>query len=210
MSINNNNTANKHSVTSRFREALGRFVMGKNHPSHMPHIPQPGQTLPDPLAGLSDDFSETKINIQHIGDTGIAFGRVEGIRLDDEGNGQEIIKQLSHRIGTGSLVSDIAQVAGICSICELVSLDKYQAGLITLQEANLRAMYDHQSAAECDICGRHFCSAHCRPVKINDDVLRLCVVCLKTAQKKQRHQKFLSWLLAPLTESTKQEEEGQR
>lgn len=197
----NSNTVHKCNITSRIREALARFVQGKNHPGHLPHIPQPGQTLPDPLAGISPDFSEAKIHLQQIGNTTINFGTIEGISVDDEGRSKEIIQEPSYRIGSGSLVSDIAQVAGICSICELVSLEMYQTGLITLQEAHLRAMYDHQSAAQCEICGQRFCSAHCRPVKINEEVVSTCVACLKVIQKKERRRKILAWLLAPLTES---------
>lgn len=192
---------NSASVGSRLREALARFVRGKNHPGHLPHIPSPGQALPDPLDGISDEFSETTINVKQVGNTGIAFGKIEGIKLDDEGNGQEIIKQPSHRIGTGALVSDIDQIAGICGICEVAATEAYLAGRISLQEAHLRTMYDHSSAAQCDICGQRFCSAHCRPVKIEEALTNLCISCLKILQKKERRRKILTWLLAPLSES---------
>jgi len=201
MNINNNNTAHKPSVTTRIREVLAQFILGKNHPGHLPHIPQPGQALPDPLAGISTDFSEAKVHLRQIGNTSITFGTIEGISVDDEGNCKEIVQEPSYRIGSGYIVSDITQIAGICSICELASLEMYQAGLITLQEANLRAMYDHHSAAQCDICGQHFCSAHCRPIRIENEVTNLCVLCLKTMQKKERRRRILSWLFAPLTES---------
>ncbi len=195
----NPNSAN---FGSRLREALARFVRGKNHPGHLPHIPSPGQALPDPLDGISDDFSETTINVKQVGNTGIAFGKVEGVKLDADGNGQEIIKEPSYRIGSGSIVSSIEQIAGICGVCEVAATEAYLAGRISLQEAHLRTMYDHPSAAQCDICGQRFCTMHCRPVKINEDVVSTCAICLKVIQKKELRRKILAWLLAPLSEST--------
>ena len=207
MNLKSNNPTSA-SFGSRLREALARFVRGKNRPGHLPHIPSPGQALPDPLDGIGDDFSETTINVKQVGNTGIAFGKVEGVKLDADGNGQEIIKEPSYRIGSGSIVSSIEEIAGICGICEVIALEAYNAGQISLQEAHLRTMYDQPSAAQCDVCGQRFCAAHCRPIKIENEVTNLCVLCLKTMQKKERRRKILVWVLSPLTDSTPQNKEN--
>jgi hypothetical protein len=208
--MNQHKQSSSKGILSRFRAALERFVFRKNHPGHLPHIPQAGQALPDPMGGISSEFTETKANVQHIFGSGIAFGTKEAVQIDENGDGREIIQEQSYRIGSGRIVNKVEDIAGICFLCEIVALKLLQDGLISIQEAHLRSMYDRNSAARCDVCGRNTCSVHCRPAMINNNIMNLCTLCLDQIQKQERRHKLVRWLLAPLIDPAQQKEETPR
>jgi hypothetical protein len=209
MSFNNNTTQNTGFV-SRFQAVLKKLFTRNNHPGHLPFIPQVGQTLPNPTAGISSEFTESKAAVQNLYGTGIMFGTTEVIAVDKDGNGREIVQGQSYLLGNGRIVTKAEQVAGICPICKNDILPQMEAGLISLQDAHLMSMYDVQSAAICDLCGRNTCSMHCRPIKIEGDTIRACSICLLELKKAERRKNIICWFLAPLMETTPNNPEDRR
>jgi hypothetical protein len=170
-------------------------------PDPQPYIPHPGQVMPDPVAGINAEFTDTETHVNHIHGTTIAFGTKNISRIDDEGNATEISQQQSYRIGSNKIINAADQVAGICPFCESIAFEQFQMGLINIQQVQLRSMYDHESATQCSLCGRNACSIHCRPFQIEGAIQNLCINCLENIEKKNKKRRIMCFLLAPFLES---------
>jgi hypothetical protein len=194
------NTIDSKSSKSRLQKLLGRFAF-RRQSSPKPYIPHPGQVMPDPVAGINAEFTDTEMHVNHIHGTTIIFGTKNIAQTDENGNTTDISQQPSYRIGSNKIINAVDQVAGICSFCEANAFEQFQAGLISIQQAQLRSMYDHASAAQCSLCNRNACKIHCPSVNIEGQIQNLCVNCLDNIEKKNKRQRIICFLLAPFLES---------
>jgi hypothetical protein len=173
-----------------------------------PYIPQPPRQGQDSLQGQSgSSYKETNVDIETVG--GLAFGSTEELTVDQDGNANRICQKQGHILGSGRLVTSseptvkdgtpLPGVGGACYACKLEALDMLQAGVIDIQEAERLSLFDTNSVAQCDACGRRdLCIRHCRPFdKADGTQVSLCPDCIKQAQREKWVANSLNILLSP-------------
>ncbi len=154
-------------------------------------------------------YQEMVSNEHRIGGSSIIFGENSSVIVDNQQNATEFHRKYSYILGSGRLVSHMEPsfigdklmpgVGGMCFFCRLEALAALQDGLLSPQEAELKSLFDSESAGQCDQCGRRdLCSRHSRPVPGPDGKpFHLCPVCVEAAQRGQWMQKPLQLLLLP-------------
>ena len=195
-----NDTANNTTFLSRLRAALERSVMRNTLPADKPYIPSPDQSLPNPTAGISADYSETEAEIQNIRGTAIAFGTQRTIQIDAQGRARDLTQKESFLIGGGKHVSSIEEIGGVCCFCQAQAMKVFHEGKISLEQAQLQSLFDKNSAMQCSICGISTCAIHSRPAQTDEGVVVLCSACRDELSRQQRRKRLLSLLLSPFTE----------
>jgi len=144
--------------------------------------------------------------MQPIYGSTIQFGTEKIILVDPNGHTRDLSKQSSHVLSSGKLVSKIEDVAGVCKICQVIAMEQFQAGELTLEQAQLASLYDTASAAICNACGLQGCIRHIRPVQTDEGVLAICIPCQKELKKQLRRKRIIEFFLAPISETEGREE----
>jgi hypothetical protein len=181
-----------------------------------PYIPRPPEQNPNCLTGQNNIFyQETNLDIETIAGTPLSFGINEKVVVDENGNAARIRQEQAHILGSGRLVSSLnptieqgmlrAGVGGVCYVCKQEAGALLESGLITIEEAHGRALFDTDSAAQCDGCGRRdLCVRHCRPFQRSDGAqLSLCPDCTKVARREKWIATSLNILLSPFIDEKK-------
>jgi hypothetical protein len=195
-------------LTNFFKRLLGKKV----HPPHLPYIPAPHQPdappnqFPDNSA-TSEAYTESETNIHTIAGTNIGFGTKKIVQVEGS-QAKDISQTQSHIVGSGKLVSKIEDIAGVCRYCQIETGQAFEANLISLEEAQIKSLYDTLSASRCDICGTNTCSRHTRPILMPDSLTQLlCVDCQKELKGQVLKQKIVGFLLSPFMETENPNEE---
>ena len=190
-----------------FKNFFKRLLNRQGHPTHLPYIPTPPSQQPN--ASHQNQFSnnpgtsytETEINIHTISGTNIGFGTQKIVQVDDRGQAKDLTQSQSHILGTGRIVNKIDDVSGVCPFCQAEALKFFEANLITIEEVQIKSLYDIKSASHCDICGTNTCSRHSRPIVMSNGLAQyFCVNCQKQLKKQLLRQKIKSLLLSPFME----------
>jgi len=201
--MNNNQTNPSPTFRQRLWASLERFALRKTPPSTQPYIPTPGQNTNNSVFDGNGDYSETEVDTQQIQGLSITFGTQHTIQIDDNGHARELSQKPSYIIGSGKRVSSIEEIGGVCPFCQLQATQAYQQGLISVQEAHLKSLFDIESRQQCGICGTNTCSVHSRPIQTPEGVVLICVACRKELNRQQIRQRIVSFLLSPFVETQK-------
>ncbi len=193
-------------ITSGILATLKRMVLRKVYPANQPYIPHPDQNLNNPVFHFEGDLSEVEADIQNLHGTTITFGTQKSTQIDDFGHGKELKQTANYIIGTGKRISNIDEVWGICRICEEIASQHFQEGKITIEQAQLKSLFDVKSARQCSICGIYTCSIHCRPLQTPEGIINVCVTCEKEISRQQKRKKIIDFLLSPFIESESSED----
>lgn len=187
-----------------------RLLNKNSHPAHLPYIPTPpsqqqSASQQNHFSGNTDaSYTETEINIHTISGTNIGFGTQKTVQVDDRGQARDISQSQSHIVGTGRIVNKVEDIAGICPFCHAEASKAFEANLITIQEIQIKSLYDIKSASRCDICGTNTCSRHSRPIMMPNSIIQyFCVNCQKQLKKQLIKQKIKTFLLSPFLEEEK-------
>ena len=200
------------------RTLLQKLLSHKPPPAHLPYIPAPSnQSARNTTLGTDASYAETETDIHSIAGTSIAFGTQKTVQVDENDQAHHLLQTQSHILGSGKLVTNIEPrkvdgqtlpgVAGVCRYCQAEAAQAVEANLISIQEAQIKSLYDTSSAARCEICGINTCSRHCRPFPIPDGQAQMvCMDCQQEIQKQLRRQRVIGFLLSPFLESENPEE----
>jgi len=194
---------------------LQKLLSHKTPPAHLPYIPKPSNQSAH--FGTDASYTETETDIHSIAGTSIAFGTQKTVQVDEKDQARHFLQTQSQILGSGKLVTNIEPrevegqvlpgVAGTCRFCQAEATQALEANLISIQEAQIKSLYDTSSAARCDICGINTCSRHCRPFPMPDGLTQLlCVDCQKQLKGQILKQKIVGFLLSPFLEPENPEE----
>jgi len=192
-----------------FKNFFKRLLSTKAHPAHLPYIATPPAHQPNaaPPNQFPNDantdllYTESEANIHTIAGTNIGFGTQKMVQVDSRGQAKDFSQTKSHIVGSGKLVSKIENIAGVCRYCQAEATQAFEANLISLEEAQIKSLYDTLSALRCDICGTNTCSRHTRPIQMPDGLIQqFCVDCQKQLKGQIIKQKIVSFLLSPFME----------
>lgn len=188
-----------------FKTLFRKILNKKLHPAHKPHIPQPSSSNQpvnycDSVFDQNGNYAEAEAEIQNIHGTSIAFGIQRSIQIDDQGRPKALTQNPAFVIGTGKVVSQMKQIGGACNFCQILAMQAYEDGDISLEQAQLKALFDVNSARQCDLCGVVTCSIHCRPTETPEGVLMICAGCHDEIKRKQRRKAIISFILSPILE----------
>ncbi len=188
------------------KDTLRRLLSRNAHPAHLPYTPtpparqqnaSPSNQLPD----NADTYTETEADIHSISGTNIGFGTKKIVHIDSRGQNKDFSQTQSHILGDGKLVSKIEDIAGVCRYCQNEAIQSLEANLISLEEAQIKSLYDISSASRCDICGTNTCTRHTRPIQMPDgSVQALCIDCQKQLREQILRQKVVGFLISPFME----------
>jgi len=200
-----------------FIDFFKRLLGTKAHPAHLPYLPTPPSHQPDASSSPNQfpnntstdtSYTEAEADMHSIAGTNIGFGKRTLIQVDSRGQAKAFGQTLSHIVGSGKVVSKIEDIAGVCRYCQAEAAQAFEANLISLEEAQIRSLYDTQSASRCDICGTNTCCCHCRPIQMPDGLTQLlCVDCQKQFKGQLLKQKIVGFLLSPFVETENPNEE---
>ena len=202
----NNDTTQKTGFMSGVRAVLERFFMRKAHRPDLPYIPQPGQAIQSPTLDF-EGYTESDADIQPLNGTSITFGIQNITHIDEYGRPKTIKQSPSYIIGTKKRVSSIDEIGGICEFCQIMATQDYNAGKITLQQAQLQSLFDVNSGRQCDICGVYTCPRHCRQTNTPDGLVSICTSCQDNINRQQKKINIIGFLLSPFMETQVSEEE---
>ncbi len=192
-----------------FKDFFKRFLNTKAHPGHLPYNPTPPSHQPDAASShqfhnndnTDLSFTEAEANIHTIAGTNIGFGTNKIVQVDSRGQTKDISQTQSHIVGSGKLVSKIEDLSGICRYCQVEAIQAFEENLISLEQAQIKSLYDTLSASRCDICGENTCSRHTRPIQMPDGLIQqLCVDCQKQLKGQILKRKIVGFLLSPFME----------
>ncbi len=192
---------------------LQKLLSHKPPPAHLPYIPTPSnQSAHNTTPGTDASYTETETDIHSIAGTSIAFGTQKSVQVDENDQARHLLQTQSHILGSGKLVTNIEPrevagqalpgVAGVCRYCQAEAAQAFEANLISIQEAQIKSLYDTSSTARCEVCGINTCSRHCRPFPMPDGQVQIvCMECQQEIQKQLRRQRVIGFLLSPFLES---------
>ena len=187
-----------------FKDFLKRFLSRKAHPAHLPYVPTPPTQQSSASANQpSNDasYTEEEATIHNIAGSSLNFGIRKIVQVDECGRAKDLTLTQSHIAGTGKLINKAEELAGICKYCQTEAIEAIEANLISLEQAEIRSMYDTSSASRCDICGTDTCCLHTRPVQMpNGSNQLLCVDCQKKLKGQILKQRIFGFLLSPFME----------
>lgn len=199
-------------ICNYLKDLLHRSPLGACTP-HVPHPPDHGPG--NPVQSGDVFYQEASTDAETIAGTQISFGTVEKTTVDQNGNTTHDRRRVGHLLGDGRLVTSLESriedgqyrpgVGGLCRFCLDEAIPELEAGLISHEELQRRALFSTDSAAQCEGCGRKdVCDRHCRPLKRLDGTEpRLCPACTKAAAREDRDQRSLYTLLSPFLEQKK-------
>ena len=204
-------------IKTILKKLLGR----ETPPAHLPYIATPPANQPHQQHNNTNtdiSYTETETDIHRIAGTSIAFGNQKIVQVDENNQARHLSQTQSHIVGSGKLVSSIEPkevagqilpgITGICRYCQAETTQAYEANLISVQEAQIKSLYDTSSASQCDICGTNTCCRHCRPIQMPDGSTQaLCVDCQKQLKWQIFKHKMSSFLLSPFMENENPTEE---
>ncbi len=198
-----------------FKNFFKRLLGTKAHPAHLPYIASPpshqqGASSNQFPNGTNTDLSytEAEANMHTIAGTNIGFGTQKMIQVDSRGQAKDFSQTQSHIVGSGKLVSKIEDLAGVCRYCQAEATQAFEEKLISLEQAQIKSLYDTLSASRCDICGTNTCCRHCRPIQMpNDSTQLLCVDCQKKLKWQILRNGIFGFLLSPFMEDKNPNEE---
>ena len=196
-------------ISNFFKDLLRRSPLAASTP-HVPHPPEPepGGPLPDG----NRFYEETSTDIETIAGTEIGFGKAKTTTVDQNGNTTRKRRRVGHLLGDGRLVTSLESrieqglyrpgVGGLCRFCLEEAIPEFEAGLISHEELQRRALFSTLSAAQCEGCGRtDICGRHCRPLaRLDGTQARLCPACAEAATREDRDRQSLYMLLSPFLE----------
>ncbi len=197
-----------------FKDFFKRLLGTKAHPAHLPYTPMPPAHQPDAASpnqfpnntNTDTSYTESEANIHTIAGTNIGFGTQKIVQVDSRGQAKDISQTQSHVIGSGKLVSKIEDLSGACRHCQAEATQAFEENFISLEQAQIKSLYDILSASHCDICGENTCSRHTRPIQLPDDLIQqLCVDCQKQLKGQILKQKIVGFLLSPFMEDRNEE-----
>ena len=195
--MNNQNSNNRPTFRDRIKRALFSSASRKIHQPDQPYIPQPDPTPNGPNIAAGT-YSETEAEVEQIQGISVNFGTEKIVHIDDNGHAKELTRKPNYIIGSGKRISSIDEIGGICPFCQEIAFKAYRENLINVQEAQLRSLFDVNSAARCDICGITACTIHCRPIQSPEGIFTICPVCRKQLKKQEVKRKIFSFLLSPI------------
>lgn len=193
-------------------KALFRKILSKKlHPANKPHVPQPPSSNKpanycNAIFDPDSNYEESEEEVQKIHGTSIEFGNQKTIQVDSSGHPRAVTQNKSYIIGSGKLVQNINEIGGVCNYCQLLAMHAYEKGEISLEQAQLRSLFDTQSARQCELCGAQACSLHCRPTETPDGILMICAGCNEQIMRKQKRKSIISFLMSPLLEESTEED----
>lgn len=190
------------SIKTLFQKLLSR----KTPTAHLPYIPTPSnQSAHNTTFATDASYTETETDIHSIAGTSIAFGTQTTGQVDENDQARHLLQTQSQILGSEKLVTNIEPkevagqvlpgVAGVCRYCQAEAAQAFEANLISIQDAQIKSLYDTSSAARCEICGINTCSRHCRPFPISDGQTQMvCMDCQQQIQKQLRRQRIIGFL----------------
>ncbi len=200
-----------------FKNFFKRVLGTKAHPAHLPYTPTPPSHQPNALppnqfpgspANTDISYMEAEANMHGIAGTNITFGTQKLVQVDSRGQAKDLSQTQSHIVGSGKIVSKIEDLVGVCPFCQAESKKAFEDNLITLEEAQVKSLYDVSSASRCDNCGTDTCCRHTRPIQMPDGLVQLlCVDCQKKRKWKTLRNGVFSFLLSPFKEDENPSEE---
>lgn len=166
-----------------FKDFFKRLLGTKAHPAHLPYIPTPPSHQPDASppnqfphnsANTNTSYMESEASIHTIAGTSVGFGTQKIVQVDSRGQAKDFSQTQSHILGSGKLVTNIELrevagqalpgVAGVCRYCQAEAAQAFEANLISIQDAQIKSLYDTSSATRCEICDINTCSRHLQTV----------------------------------------------
>lgn len=202
-----------------FKSILTKLFGRKVHPGHLPYVPTPPAHQNTPTSAnqntapfnVNVSYAEIEADVHSIAGTPIIFGNQRITQVDESGHAHHSVQTQSHIVGSGKLVGSIEPkevagqvlpgVAGVCSYCQAEAQKAYENNLISLHDAQVKALYDTSSAERCDICGINACCRHARPIQMPDGITRiLCIDCQKQLKRQLIKQKVFGLLISPFME----------
>jgi hypothetical protein len=197
----------------KLKTFLGDLLRRSPLGAGQPYIPgRPADTSDSMPKKVEPFYTETDSDIEDIAGTPIYFGTEKHTEVTANGSATHETRKRAHLLGSGRLVTglepriikdgiQLPSVCGVCYKCKEESAQFLAEGLISLEEAHRLALFDTDSAAQCDGCGRRdLCVRHCRPF-IGADGTRanLCPDCTKAAHRDKCFQIALGILLSPVS-----------
>lgn len=201
-----------------FKSILTKLFSSKVPPAHLPYTPTPPlhhpdasslpNQFPDNSANTDTVYMEAEANMHGIAGTNIAFGTQKLVQVDSRGQAKDLSQTQSHIVGSGKIVTQIEDLFGVCPFCQAESKKAFEDNLITLEQAQVKSLYDVSSASRCDNCGTDTCCRHTRPIQMPDGLVQLlCVDCQKKLKWKTLRNGVFSFLLSPFKEDENPTEE---
>jgi hypothetical protein len=199
-------------ICNFLKDLLHRSPLGACAP-HIPHPPE--QELGSPVQGSDAFYREVSTDIEMIAGTQISFGTVETTTVDQDGNTTHDRRKVGYILGDGVLVTHLESriedglyrpgVGRLCRFCLEEAIPEFEAGLISHEDLQRRALFSTDSTAQCESCGRKdVCDRHCRPLKRFDGTEpRLCPACTKVAVREDRDRESMYMLLLPFLDRKK-------
>lgn len=195
-------------ISNYFKDLLSRSPLTAGTP-HVPHPPETPEQPGDPSASAAGFYEETTAEVETIAGTEISFGTIETTTVDQNGNATRRRRRIAHLLGDGRLVTSLeprvedglerAGVDGLCRPCLAEAMPEFEAGLISREELQLRALVSTGSLIQCEKCKRKdVCESHCQSLeRLDGSKPRLCPTCREAAVREDRDQQSLYMLLAP-------------
>jgi len=199
-----------------FKETFERMISRWIHRPGMPytpvppaaqhHTPRTPHQIPGNPSSPNGAYTEMQADLHPIDGSTIQFGTETFILANPNGQNQDLTRSHNHVLSSGKLVSKIEDVAGVCKICQIIAMQQFQAGELTLEAAQVASLYDVGSAAICNVCGIQGCIRHIRPVETESGIISMCVPCQKEFKKQVLRQRVMQLLLGPISEIEDEQE----
>lgn len=201
-------------ISNYLKDLLSRSPLTAGTP-HVPHPPEPQDQLNDPIDRPTSFYQETTADIETIAGTDISFGTVETTTVDHNGNATHQRRRTAHLLGDGRLVTSLEPrvedglkrpgVEGLCRFCLAEAIPEFEAGLISREELQLRALVSTGSLTQCEKCKRKdVCEHHCESLeRLDGSESKLCPNCRETASREDRDRQSLYLLLSPFIDQKK-------
>jgi hypothetical protein len=196
-------------ISNFLKDLLHRSPLAASTP-YVPHPPE--QPSGDPTADANRFYEETSTDIETIAGTEIHFGKAKTTTVDQNGNTIRTRRRVGYILGDGKLVTSLESriedglyrpgVDGLCRPCLAEAILEFEAGLISHEELQRRALFSTLSAAQCEGCGRtDICARHCRPLaRLDGTQPRLCPACAEAATREDRDRQSFYMLVSPFLE----------
>lgn len=194
-------------ISNYLKDLLSRSPLAASTP-HVPHPPEKQDR--DSLHEGGDLFyQETAADLETIAGTEISFGTAETTTVDQNGNANRRHRRMAYLLGDGRLVTSLEPrvenglerpgVEGLCRFCWAEAMPEFEAGLISREELQLRALVSTGSLAQCQKCKRtDVCESHCQPLeRFDGSESRLCPICREAAIREDQDRKSIYTLLSP-------------
>ena len=195
-------------ISDYLKDLLSRSPLTAGTP-HVPHPPEAPEQSGDPNVSAAGFYEETTAEVETIAGTEISFGTVETTTVDQNGNATHQRRRVAHLLGDGRLVTSLEPrvedglqrpgVEGLCRFCLAEAMPEFEAGLISREELQLRALFSTGSLAQCEKCKRKdICEPHCESLeRLDGSKPKLCPKCREAALREDRDLQSQYVLLGP-------------